>query len=223
MRASLKTAEKGISKIYEELKAGITEEELWSFLHKTNIENGGEWIETRLLASGQRTNPWFQECSNRIIQKGDIVAFDTDMVGPYGYCADISRTFVEGHKLNDKQKRLHDLALENIKHNEKIIKNGTTFLEFAEKAWKLPENCFDNHYPCQVHGVGMCDEYPCISYPNEDFSNGDFSGIFQKNMIISVESYIGEVGGKEGVKLEDEYLITDNGLELLSSYPLDKV
>ena len=69
----------------------------------------------------------------------------------------------------------------------------------------------------------MCDEYPCISYPNEDFSNGDFSGIFQKNMIISVESYIGEVGGKEGVKLEDEYLITDNGLELLSSYPLDKV
>ena len=82
----------------------MTEEELWSYLHKTNIENGGEWIETRLLSSGPRTNPWFQECSNRIIQKGDLVAFDTDMVGPYGYCADISRTFVEGGKLNEEQK-----------------------------------------------------------------------------------------------------------------------
>ena len=69
----------------------------------------------------------------------------------------------------------------------------------------------------------MCDEWPCIAYPNDDFSNGDFSGMFKKNMVISIESYIGEVGGKEGVKLEDEYLITDNGLELLSSYPLNKV
>ncbi len=223
MRASLKTAEKGISMIYDNLKAGMTEEELWSYLHKTNIENGGEWIETRLLTSGPRTNPWFQECNNRVINKGDIVAFDTDMVGPYGYCADISRTFVEGHKLSDNQKRLYDLAFENIKHNEKLIKDGTTFLEFAEKAWRLPENCFDNHYPCQAHGIGMCDEWPCIAYPNDDFSNGDFSGMFKKNMVISIESYIGEVGGKEGVKLEDEYLITDNGLELLSSYPLNKV
>ena len=44
----------------------------------------------------QRTNPWMQESSNKVIQNGEIVSFDTDMVGPYGYCADISRAFVEG-------------------------------------------------------------------------------------------------------------------------------
>ena len=224
LKASVKTAEMGASLIHEKLQANITEEELWAYLHKTNIENGGEWIETRLLTSGPRTNPWFQECNNRIIQKGELVAFDTDMVGPYGYCADISRTFVEGGKLNEEQKKLHDLAYENIKYNEQLIKPGMSFREFAEKAWKLPDNCFDNHYPCQVHGVGMCDEWPFIPYPDKDYSNGDYSGVFEENMVICVESYIGEVGGKQGVKLENQYLVTSNGLEIFnSSLPLNLI
>ena len=223
IKASLKTAERGISLMHENLQAGMTEEELWSILHKTNIENGGEWFETRLLNSGPKTNPWFQECSGRIIQKGDIVAFDTDMVGPYGYCADISRTFVEGQKLSEYQKKIHNLAFDNVKYNEQLIKPGVTFREFAEKAWQLPDNCFENHYPCQIHGVGMSDEWPFIAYPNKDYSNGDFSGVFDENMVVCVESYIGEVGAKEGVKLENQYLVTKNGLELLSTYPLDKI
>ena len=41
-------------------------------------------------------------------------------------------------------------------------------------------------------------------------------------MVISIESYVGEVGGKEGVKLEDEYLVTKNGLQKISTCPLDK-
>ena len=223
IKASLKTAEKGVSVMHEKLQAGMTEEELWAYLHKTNIENGGEWFETRLLNSGPKTNPWFQECSNRIIQKGDLVAFDTDMVGPYGYCADISRTFVEGKKLSQYQNKIHNLAFDNVKYNEQLIKPGVTFREFAEKAWKLPDNCFDNHYPCQIHGVGMSDEWPFIAYPNKDYSNGDYNGIFEENMVICVESYIGEVGAKEGAKLEDQYLVKKNGLQLLSNLPLDQV
>ena len=217
LKAAVKTAEMGASLIHKKLQANITEEELWAYLHKTNIENGGEWIETRLLTSGPRTNPWFQECNNRVIQKGELVAFDTDMVGPYGYCADISRTFVEGGKLNEEQKKLHDLAYENIKYNEQLIKPGMSFREFAEKAWRLPDNCFDNHYPCQVHGVGMCDEWPFIPYPDKDYSNGDYTGVFEENMVVCVESYIGEVGGRQGVKLENQYLVTSNGLEIFNS------
>ena len=223
MKASVKNAEKGILLMHEKLQANMTEEELWSYLHKVNIENGGEWLETRLLCSGERTNPWLQECSNRKIQKGDLVAFDTDMVGPYGYCADLSRTFVEGKKFSDEQKKLHNLAVEHIKFNAELIKPGLTFREFAEKSWKLPDNCYDNHYPCQVHGIGMCDEWPFIKYPNKDYSNGDFNSIFEENMTICVESYIGEVGGKEGIKLEDQYLVTNNGLELFSSIPLEQI
>ena len=73
---------------------GITERPLWSHLHQANIELGGEWIETRLLTSGPRTNPWYQECSARVIENGDIVSFDSDLVGAHGYSADISRSWI---------------------------------------------------------------------------------------------------------------------------------
>ena len=221
MQASIETAEKGMYLMREKLQADMTEEELWSYMHKVNIENGGEWFETRLLVSGPRTNPWLQECNNRIIEKGDIVAFDTDMVGPYGYCADISRTFVEGNIFSEEQKKLYELAVENIQHNKSLIKAGTSFREFSEKSWMLPSNCYDNHYPCIIHGIGLCDEWPFVAFPNRDFTNADFSGYFLENMTICVESYIGEVGGKEGVKLEDQFLVTKDGLQQLSSFPYE--
>ena len=127
MKASIEVAEIGINKMREELKAGMTEDELWSILHKTNIEHGGEWIECRILSSGQRTNPWMQESSNKVIQRGEIVSFDTDMVGPYGYCADISRAFVEGHKFNEEQKKLYLMAVDHINYNSRLIKSGMSF------------------------------------------------------------------------------------------------
>ena len=220
MKAAIEVAEIGVSKMRDELKAGMTEDELWSILHKTNIENGGEWIECRILSSGIRTNPWMQESSNKIIQNGEIVSFDTDMVGPYGYCADISRTFVEGHKFNDEQKKLYKMSLDQINHNSRLIKNGMSFQEFIEKSWKLPDEYYGNRYSVMAHGIGMCDEWPAIRYPKD---GGERNGIFEKNMTITIESYIGKVGGKEGVKLEQQYLVGQNGLELMSHHPLEDI
>ena len=220
MKAAIEVAEKGIFKMRSELKPGITEDELWSILHKTNIENGGEWIECRILSSGERTNPWMQESSNKVIQQGEIVAFDTDMVGPYGYCADISRTFVVGNKFSDEQKKLYKMALEQINHNSRLIKDGLSFEEFTKKSWNLPKEYYPNRYSVMVHGIGLCDEWPAIRYPTD---GGERSGVFQKNMTITVESYIGKVGGKEGVKLEQQYLIGENGLELMSHHPLEEI
>ena len=220
MKASIEVCEKGVRLMRKELKAGMTEDELWALLHKINIENGGEWIEGRILSSGPRTNPWMQEASNRIIQQNEIVSFDTDMVGPYGYCADISRAFVEGHKFNSEQKKIYQMAIDHIHHNAELIKPGLSFKEFVAKSWVLPEAYYGNRYPCIVHGIGLCDEWPMVKYPTEVT---DEKGQFEKDMTITVESYIGEVGGKEGVKLEQQYLIKENGLELLSHHPLEKI
>ncbi len=220
LKAAIEVAEKGISKMREELKAGMTENELWSILHETNIDHGGEWIECRLLTSGEKTNPWMQECSNKIIQSGEIVAFDTDMVGPYGYCADISRTFVEGNNFTNEQKKLYEMAVEHITFNANLIKNGMSFKEFTEKSWKLPEDYYENRYSCMVHGIGLCDEWPLIKYPTD---GGQRDGYFEKNMTITVESYIGKVGGKEGVRLEQMYRVGDQHLELMSLHPLEQI
>ena len=219
MKASIEVCEKGVRLMRKELKAGMTENELWAILHKTNIENGGEWIETKLLSSGPRTNPWMQESSEKIIQPNEIVSFDTDMIGPYGYCADISRAFVEGHKFNSEQKKIYQMAVEQIHYNAELIKPSLSFKEFIKKSWVLPEAYYGNRYSCMVHGIGLCDEWPMIKYPTEIT---DEKGEFEKNMTITVESYVGEVGGKEGVKLEQQYLINENGLELLSRHPLEK-
>jgi Xaa-Pro aminopeptidase len=59
-----------------------------------------------------------------------------------------------------------------------------------------------------------------IRYPTD---GGQREGCFEKNMTISVETYIGKVGGKEGVKLEQQYLVTDNKLELMSLHPLEDI
>ena len=220
MKAAIEVAEKGVLKMRSDLKPGMTEDELWSILHKTNIENGGEWIDCRILSSCERTNPWMQESSNKVMQQGEIVAFDTDMVGPYGYCADISSAFVVGHKFNDEQKKLYSMARNLIDHNSRLIKPGMSFKEFVKKSWVLPDEYYGNRYSCMVHGIGLCDEWPQIRYPTD---GGEEGGTFEKNMTITLESYIGKVGGKEGVKLEQQYLVGENGLELMSHHPLEDI
>ena len=85
IQSAMEVCDLAVGRMREALSPGVTENQLWSILHETNIAHGGEWIECRLLASGPRTNPWFQESSNRIIEAGDVVGFDTDMVGPFGY------------------------------------------------------------------------------------------------------------------------------------------
>jgi Xaa-Pro aminopeptidase len=62
MGAAIDVCQSGMARMREALTPGMSENELWSILHQVNIAGDGEWIETRLLSSGERTNPWFQEC-----------------------------------------------------------------------------------------------------------------------------------------------------------------
>ncbi len=222
MRASIAVCEAGMARMREELRPGMTENELWSFLHQANIAMGGEWIETRLLASGPRTNPWFQECGDRVIRPGELVAFDSDLIGPFSYCADISRTFFCGPgRPGDEQRRLYRLAWEQIQTNLALIKPGLSFRELAEKSWRLPASCAPQRYSVVVHGVGLCDEYPACVYA-EDMERDGYDGTLEAGMTVCVESYVGEVGGGEGVKLEEQVLITETGAVPLSSFPFEE-
>ena len=85
-----------------------------------------------------RTNPWFHECSDRVIEAGDMVAFDTDLIGPYGYCADISRSWVTpGRRPTPQQSDTHALALEHIEHNLAVLRPGLTFHEFIDRSYRV--------------------------------------------------------------------------------------
>ena len=221
IRTSIAACEEGMRRMQHALEPGMSENELWAILHHTNISLGGEWIETRLLASGPRTNPWFHECSPRVIEAGDLVGFDTDMIGPYGYCADISRTWRCGTGTpTDAQRRLYAIAHEQVEFNRARVKAGLTFREVAEGNYQLPDDCTANRYSVVLHGVGMADEYPHSPYI-EDFEDGGYDGTIEAGMTVCIESYVGRDGGAEGVKLEDQVLVTEHGTEPLSTYPFE--
>ncbi len=168
-----------------------------------------------------RTNPWFRECSMREIERGDMVSFDTDLIGPYGYCADISRSWVCGAKPSDEQRRLYAAAHAQIVHNTEMLKPGMSFREVAEAAWPIPEAYRSRRYGTLIHGVGLADEYPSIKH-TDDFAARGYDGVLQPGMTLCVESFIGAEGGKEGVKLEEQVLITEDGCETLSGYPMEE-
>ena len=222
MRRSMAVCDQALARIREDLAPGMTEQALWSRLHAVNAAEGGEWIETRLLSSGPRTNPWFQEAGERVIEAGELVAVDTDMVGPFGYLSDISRTLLCGDgRPRGEQRDLFRLAYEQLQHNLALVTPGRSFREVTEKSWRLPERFKKHRYLCLAHGAGMCNEYPNIVYP-EDFEAGGYDGVIEENMVLCIESYLGAEDGREGVKLEEQVLVTATGIESLSQAPFDE-
>ena len=219
MSWTVRVCEAAMHRMYEKSLPGLTEQEIWAELHHENIRNGGEWLETRLLTSGPRTNPWFQECSDRIVQAGEMLAFDTDMIGPYGYCADLSRSWTVGHTaMSPAQADLYAHAREQIEHNMALLKPGVDVREFNERSWRIPERFVACRYPVALHGVGLADEYPAVPL-HPDFETSWYEGCLEENMTVCVESLIGEEGRGECVKLETQVVITASGPVRLDSYP----
>ena len=222
MRCAIHACERAVDEMRDAMRPGVSENEMWAALHAGNIKRGGEWIETRILASGPRTNPWFQECGPRIMQEGDMMAFDTDLVGTHGYCCDISRSWIVGHaKPTDEQRTLYRIAYEHVMTNISLIKPGVSFAEMTAKAHRLPQAYRPLRYGVLAHGVGLCDEYPSVRYP-EDVEAHGYSGSFVPGMTLCVEAYVGAVGGQEGVKLEEQVVVTETGCAPLSQYPYEK-
>jgi Xaa-Pro aminopeptidase len=218
---TIRVCEAGVARMYECSVPGTTENEIWAELHHENIRSGGEWIETRLLTAGERTNPWFQECSDHVAREGDIIAFDTDMIGPYGYCADLSRSWTCGHtRMSGTQRELYAAALEQINHNLSILTPGMSFGEFNEKSWHVPERYRACRYSVALHGVGLADEYPWVPL-HVDFAKA-YDGRLEENMTVCVESLIGEQGGRECVKLETQVVITPHGAVRLDTFPWEE-
>ncbi|CAH0030850.1 unnamed protein product [Clonostachys rhizophaga] len=170
--ASLRATEVAVGKLRDAVRPGLTENELWSVLHKSVIDQNGDYCETRLLSAGPRTNPWFQETASYVIKENELVALDTDVVGCHGYYSDFSRTFHSGP------------AAPTVEQKE------------------------------------LC-RYPYL-YHHGDFPDCGYDGVIEPGMVICVESYIGEEGGSQGVKLEQQVLITESGIEVLSQFPFEE-
>ncbi len=222
VRNSIAATERAVAALREALRPGLREQELWSLLHQGVIAQGADYVETRLLNAGRRTNPWFQEAGENVIGENELVALDTDVVGCFGYYCDFSRTFHAGPgRPSPTQRELYRLAHEQVHHNMAVLKPGLSFRDYAAQAWTIPERYLANRYYLSAHGVGMTGEYPYL-YHRLDFPDAGYDGIVERNMTICVESFIGAEDGGEGVKLEQHCLVTETGVEALSRFPFEE-
>ena len=224
IRQACAIADVALAEVQQAIKPGVTENELFAIMTYTNLRYGGEYMDCKLLAAGGNTNPWLlRESSERIVRPGDLVAIDTDMAGPMGYFADISRTYLCGDgPPNEEQKEAYDLAYDFIQRSLDLFRPGVTFQEFAEAVPPFPDIYKANRYVVIAHGVGMSDEWPAIYWPDSGWSGyGNYDGEFKENMVMTMEASFGREGGREQVKLEEQLIVTANGPEVISQAPYD--
>lgn len=199
----------------------VSENDIWAVLHAENIRRGGEWIETRLLTSGPRTNPWFQESGPRIVQNNEIVAFDTDLVGCYGICVDISRTWWVGDQA-PREDMIDAMrhGVDHIRTNMEMLRPGVSIPYLSRNTHVLRPEFQKLKYGCLMHGVGLCDEWPLVAYPDK-MVEGAFDYELEPGMTLCVEVLVSPEGGDFSIKLEEQVVITEDGYENLISYPFD--
>ena len=214
-----------LSAFEEAIRPGIREYELMGVINKALFDHHGEFMFTRLIASGTNTNPWMSEAHDKVIQPGDLVGIDTDSNAYEGYVVDISRTFLCGDIASEGQKEAYRIAYDCVNGMRELMKPGMTFEEFGHAAPKLPPEYRNGRYGAMAHQAGLEDEGPGIPYPDDD-RRGGWGVTFpnrtiQENMVFCLECYAGKDGAPYGVKLEDQVLVTKDGAIQFSTYPFE--
>jgi Xaa-Pro dipeptidase len=156
-----------------------------------------------------------------VLEPNTLVALDTDVVGCHGYYSDFSRTFHVGpDSPSTEQRTLYGLAYEQVHHNIEVLQPGLSFRDYADRAWDIPAEFWKHRYYLSAHGNGMTGEYPYL-YHHSDFPDAGYDGEIVPGMTLCVESFMGREGGLHGVKLEQQVLITETGVEVLSKFPFE--
>lgn len=218
MRESIRRVEHAVGMLEGAVRSGATEVEVWAAFHHDLIATEGEYVSTRLVQGGPNTFPYFREAGDRALADGELLCVDTDAIGFGGYAVDLSRTFLCGAgEATQTQRVLYTRAFDQLQHNAVLLAPGRRYEDIAREAWVLPEKHRPYGYYCLLHGLGLSGEYPYVPVHRHG-EPYPLPGGLEPNMVVCVESYIGDAESAQGVKLEDEYLITDDGVERLTGY-----
>ncbi|MCM3627333.1 Xaa-Pro peptidase family protein [Paenibacillus glycanilyticus] len=164
-----------------------------------------------IVASGERSALPHGVASERVIGNNEFVKLD---FGAYykGYCSDLTRTVVVGTP-TDKHREIYDIVLEAQLHALEHIRPGMT----GHEADALTRDIItkygygDKFGHSTGHGLGMeIHEYPRLA------RNSDT--ILTPGMTVTVEPGI-YLPGFGGVRIEDDIVITESGIKILTSSP----
>ena len=202
---------------------GLSENELWSVLHQGVIALGGDYVETPpallrtpdepLVPGDRRPTPSGRTSSSRSTPTSSAATATTATSrAPSTPGPDDADARAEASSTGTPTSR----CTTTWSSCAPARRSAST----RQQAWKIPERYVANRYFVSAHGCGMTGEYPYL-YHSMDFEEAGYDGVIEPGMTLCVESYIGEEGGDEGVKLEQQLLVTEDGPELLSTFPFE--
>ncbi len=163
------------------------------------------------IVAGKRSSIGEGDATDYIIKKGDAIILDL-LPMKNGVCSDVTRTFFVGEP-TEELKKIYDTVKNALLSAEKILKAGVKACEiyvYMREQLKPYENTFFHH---AGHRIGIRRLLQPQFLPNKraKLNVGD---------IVTLEPGI-YIKDKFGVRLENDYLITENGYERLFDYPLD--
>jgi Xaa-Pro aminopeptidase len=194
------------------VQPGVSELDVYSELHAVAVRTLGE----PLTYFGQdfRSGARGGSPRDRRIEVGELFILDLG-VGFRGYYSDNARTLVVGSEPSAAQRRAWEAVTAVFRTIESSVRPGTNGRELYEQVHRqLNANQpweFNHHLG---HGVGLAaHEGPHLNPRWDDtLAEGDF---------LAVEPGLYHEELRQGVRVEQNYLVTASGVELLTNWPLE--
>ncbi len=208
IRKACAISDETFESILGEIRPGITERDVANLLEFGFRKRGADGILfDTIVASGPVNGA---DChatvSDRKIEKGDLLTMDFGATY-HGYGSDITRTVVLG-KPTDEQRKIYEVVKEAKKHAQETLRAGTRLKDVAAAGVGWIEKC---GYTVP-HGIGHSFGYDAHEPLFISIRDSRALGV---NMVTTLEPGI-YIPGVGGVRLEDDYLIGENGAEQLT-------
>ena len=215
IRKAAEMTSEGAKTAFETIKPGLREFEVAAEIEYAMRKLGSDGVAfDTIVASGVRSAFPHGGCTDKKIQKGDLVVVDVGAKYKY-YRADLTRTFVAG-KPSAKQKKVYEIVKNAQEKAFKSLKAGAKGNKIDAAARKIIEKEGYGEYFVHSlgHGVGLeVHEMPTLNSESKD--------VLQSGNVVTVEPgiYIIDFGG---IRIEDTVLVGENKAEQLTkaSYTL---
>lgn len=220
MKKAIEITIKGVESLMKNAKVGMKEYQLEAYYEFVCRSSGiKDYAFKTIAASGKNATILHYVDNNSEIKDGDLILFDLGAQHNY-YNADITRTFPVNGVFSERQKEVYNAVLRVNERVIKTIKPGLEYKELNKMATEwIAEECIklgliknkEEVSKYYWHSIGHS-----LGLDTHDISNKDRNTIFKEGMVWTVEPGIYIEEESIGIRIEDDVLITSNGVEVLT-------